>query len=70
MFSVIRSFDPIEVLEKEYDDTKYYNFILHVGISQGQYEVVWKFLEKVPCPKKKGKISRQLILSITLSVFL
>ena len=56
MYSVIRSFDPIEFLEKEYSDTIHYNYMIHVGISQGQYEVVFKVLEKVP-KKKKGKIN-------------
>ena len=65
MFSVFRSFDPIEVLGKEYDDTMHYNSMLHVGISQGQYEVVWKFLEKEPSSKNKGKISIQLVFLCT-----
>ena len=54
MFSVIRSFDPIEILEKEYSDKIYYNSMIHVGIAQGQYEVVWKFLEKESSSKKSG----------------
>ena len=59
MFSVIRSFDPIEILEKEYSatiTTTYYNYILHLAISQGQNEVVLKFLEKVPSSQKKSTI--------------
>ena len=56
MFSVIRSFDPIEILEKEYNDMIHYNYIVPLAISRGQYEVVLKFLEKVPSSQKKGKI--------------
>ena len=56
MFSVIRSFDPIEILKKEYSDTIYYNYIVPLAIFQGQDEVVLNFLEKVPSSQKKGKI--------------
>ena len=56
MFSVIRNFIPIEILEKEYDATIYYNYTVHLAISRGQYEVVLKFLEKVPSLQKKGKV--------------
>ena len=55
MFSIIK----LELLKKEYNDaitTTYYNYILHLAISQGQNEVVLKFLEKVPSSQKKGKI--------------
>ena len=61
MFSVIRNFDPIVLLEEEYNDTittNYHNYIIHLAISQGRYEVVWKFLEKVPSSQKKCKILR------------
>ena len=56
MFSafVIRNIEVIETLKKEYNDKLYYNSMIHVGISQGQYEVVWKFLEKEPSSKKRG----------------
>ena len=67
MFSafVIRNIEVIETLKKEYNDKLYYNSMIHVGISQGQYEVVWKFLEKVPSSKKKGKILIQSLLFCT-----
>ena len=56
MFSafMIRNIEVIEILKKEYNYKLYYNSIIHIGISQGQYEVVWKFLEKVSSSKKKG----------------
>ena len=59
MFSVIRSFDPMKFIEREYNDTittTYYSYIIHLAISQGRYEVVWKFLEKVPSSQKKSTI--------------
>ena len=58
MFSafMIRNIEVIEILKKEYNYKLYYNSIIHIGISQGQYEVVWKFLEKVPSLQEKGKI--------------
>ena len=55
MYSVIRSFDAIEFLKKEYNDTittTYYSYIVSRAISQGQHEVVLKFLEKVQSSQK------------------
>ena len=54
MFSATRTLDPTETLQKEYDDKLYYKLLVSVAISQGQYEVVSKFLEKVPRLEKKG----------------
>ena len=56
MFSVISSLTSIEILEKEYNETIDYNYFVHLAISRGQYEVVVKFLKKVPSSQKKGKI--------------
>ena len=67
MFSafVIRNIEVIETLKIEYNDKLDYNSMIHFEISQGQYEVVWKFLEKEPSSKNKGKILIQLVLFCT-----
>ena len=53
------------ILEMRDSDRKYFTSMIHGWISQGQYEVVWKFLEKEPSSKNKGKILIQLLLFCT-----
>ena len=50
--------DAIEIFTMKYNDTlsTFYKDWVSEAISQGQYEVVLKFLEKVPSSQKKGKI--------------
>ena len=54
MFSVIRNFNPIEFLKKEYNDKLDYNFWVFVAISKGHHKLVLDFLEKVPNVERKG----------------
>ena len=51
---IIRNFDPVELLKKEYNDKLRYNYFVSVAISQGHHESVTNFLEKVPSVEKQG----------------
>ena len=56
--------DAIAILKMEYNDTlsTFYKDWVSEAISQGQYEVVWKFLDKVSSSRNKGKTLIQLLL--------
>ena len=45
----------VEILKKEYNDKFSYNILVSLAISQGLYEDVLRFLEKVPSLQKQGK---------------
>ena len=53
----MRNFDPREVLEMEYNSKLCYNHLLSPAISMGEYDLVQRFLQKVPNTVKKGKLS-------------
>ena len=50
--------DAIAILKMKYNDTlsTFYKDWVSEAISQGQYEVVWRFLEKLPSSQEKGEI--------------
>lgn len=50
----IKNFDPREILEKEYDSKLCYNHLLSPAITMGEYDLVERFLQKVPNTVKKG----------------
>ena len=53
----IKNFDPREILEKEYDSKLCYNHLLSPAITMGEYDLVERFLRKVPNTVKKGFLS-------------
>ena len=53
----MKNFDPREVLEMEYNSKLCYNHLLSPAISMGEYDLVQRFLQKVPNTVKKGKLS-------------
>ena len=53
----IKNFDPREILEKEYDSKLCYNHLLSPAITMGEYDLVERFLRKVPNTVKKGLLS-------------
>ena len=53
----MKNFDPREVLEKEYNRKLCYNHLLSPAISMGEYDLVQRFLQKVPNTAKKGNLS-------------
>ena len=44
----------VEILKEEYNDKCSYNISVSLAISQGLYEDVFKFLEKVPSSESVG----------------
>ena len=52
--SAMKNFDPKKYLQKEYNDKLYYNYLIYSAISQGQHDVVSKFLKKVTSFEEKG----------------
>ena len=60
---VLRNFDPMKGLRKDYNAKLHYNCWVSVAISRGHHEDVWKFLEKVPSLKKQG-IEKQQLFSL------
>ena len=43
---MLKSLDPKEILQKEYDDKKSYSFWISAAIVQGQHDLAFNFLEK------------------------
>ena len=52
----IKNFDPRENLQKEYEDklVSSYNYWIVVALTQGEQDVVFQFLKRVPNTAKKG----------------
>ena len=42
----MKSWDPKEILQKEYDDKQSYSFWISAAIMQGEYDLAFNFLEK------------------------
>ena len=53
----MKNFDPREVLETEYNCKLTYNHLLSPAITMGEYDLVQRFLHKVPNTDKKGNLS-------------
>ena len=51
---ILRNFDPMKGLRKDYNAKLHYNYWVSVAISQGHHEDVWRFLETVPSLEKQG----------------
>ena len=44
---MLKSWDPKEILQKEYDDKQaYYSFMISAAIVQGEHDLAFNFLEK------------------------
>ena len=54
----------VEILKKEYNDKFSYNILVSLAISQGLYDDVLKFLEKVPSSEDRGRFFVIFLLSI------
>ena len=53
----MKNFDPREVLAREYNSKLTYNHLLSPAITMGEYDLVQRFLQKVPNSAKKGNPS-------------
>ena len=42
----MKSWDPKEILQKEYDDKQFYSFWVTAAIVQGEHDLAFQFLEK------------------------
>lgn len=42
----MKSWDPKEILQKEYDDRQSYSFWVTAAIVQGEHDIAFQFLEK------------------------
>ena len=42
----MKSWDPKEILQKEYDDKQSYSFWVTAAIVQGEHDLAFQFLEK------------------------
>ena len=58
----IKNFDPREILEKEYDSKLCYNHLLSPAIAMGEYDLVQRFLRKVPNTVEKGNLTEMMHL--------